>query len=380
MSQGVTQFQPSRLREVREARGLTGVALTELLGLKQSASISQYETDRRVPTLETLRRIADVLRVPIHHFYLPSRPQQQGLLFWRSQAAAARLDRLRAERKYEWLVGVMDYVSSLVSLPPAKFPSPQVPADPRELDDTLIESLATDCRRFWSLGDGPISNVVLLLENNGAVVVRTAMGSDALDAYSHWNHDHGRPYFTLGTDKESAARSLVDTAHELAHMILHRSVEERFFNSGEIHKLMESQAMRFAGAFLLPMTTFAPDLYSVSLDAFVTLKSKWRVSVQAMITRAAHLEIISPDETRRLWIRVARRGWRQHEPLDDTLEPEEPRMIRKCFDLLMDGNFDPDAMAATVALPLSDIEEVCGLPFGYFDNQRESPFKFKLVG
>lgn len=250
MSQGATQFQRHRLREVREARGLTGVALSELLGLNQSASISHYESGRHVPTVETLRRIADVLRVPLHYFYKPARPTPQGLLFWRSQAPAARLDRLRAERKYEWLVGVMDYVASYISLPNAKFPAPAVPADPRDLGDAEIEAIATECRRFWSLGDGPISNVVLLLENNGAVVVRKAMGSESLDAYSHWNHDHGRPYVILGTDKKSAARSLVDAAHELAHMLLHRHVEERHFNSGEVHKLMEAQAMRFAGAFL----------------------------------------------------------------------------------------------------------------------------------
>ena len=45
-----------------------------------------------------------------------------------------------------------------------------------------IEEIATDVRRFWNLGDGPISNVTLLLENNGAIVTRTEMGADNLDA------------------------------------------------------------------------------------------------------------------------------------------------------------------------------------------------------
>lgn len=379
MSQGAAQFQKDRLREAREARGLTGIALAGLIGVRTGASISHYENGRHIPTVETVRRIAEVLRLPMNFFFLAKRQKPEGFLFWRSQSAASGQDRTRAHRKYEWLLGVVDYLSSYIAFPEARFPSFETSADPRDVTEAAIESMAKDCRRFWSLGDQPISNVTLLLENHGAIVVRCSMGSDYLDAYSHWHHEHRRPYLILATDKDSGPRSIVDIAHELGHMVLHRNVEERLFRTGEIHSLMEQQAKRFAGAFLLPPMTFASDLYSITLEAFLAMKPKWRVSVQAMIMRASQLGIVSPDDARRLWIRIARRGWKHEEPLDSTMEIEQPRMVRRCFDLLLDGDFNPEAMAAALALPLFDIEEVCGLPAGYFDNHQGSPLAFKLT-
>lgn len=53
-----------RIRSVRKERGLTQKALGELLGVTQ-ATVAQYETNPNPPKIETLRRIADALAVPV---------------------------------------------------------------------------------------------------------------------------------------------------------------------------------------------------------------------------------------------------------------------------------------------------------------------------
>ncbi len=353
-------------------------ALADLIDVNPSM-VSHYESGRHQPSLETLRRIADTLRLPLHFFQSPAPSHEDRLLFWRSQAAATKLERSRSARRFEWLLSVVNYLEQYVALPPVVFPEFNVPADPRALSDEVIESVASECREFWGLPDGPIPSLVRQLENRGAVVATHALAAKTLDAHSHWHFASQRPYFVIGSDKKSAARFTLNTGHELAHIALHRNIEARLFNDAAVHKLMEQQAMRFAGAFLLPADSFASDLYSVSLDAFVSLKEKWRVSIQAMIKRAETLDLLSSDDARNLWIRLSRRGWRHKEPLDDSLPMEQPSMLRTCFDLLSDRGVDFRAMETALAIPLTDIEEVCGLPSGYFDDQQHATFKFRLV-
>ena len=150
-------------------------------------------------------------------------------------------------------------------------------------------------RRFWGLNDHSISNMVWLIENHGGLVGRMELGSEKLDAFSQWNREESTPYFILGSDKESAARSRYNLAHELGHLSIHRNVSRDLFADKAIFKLIESQANRFAGCFLLPESTFGAEFVRrPTLDLFRSLKNKWNVSIQLMIMRCSDLGIISP--------------------------------------------------------------------------------------
>lgn len=52
----------TRLRELRELRGMSRADLAEAAGMEPSA-ISHWETDRREPTLSNMLRLADALRL-----------------------------------------------------------------------------------------------------------------------------------------------------------------------------------------------------------------------------------------------------------------------------------------------------------------------------
>ncbi len=97
---------------------------------------------------------------------------------------------------------------------------------------------------------------------------------------------------------------------------------------------VESQAHRFAGAFLLPSTSFDEDFFAASLDALCTMKPKWKTSIGTMIMRGRQTNLLSEETARRLWIAYNRRGWRKVEPLDDQLPPEEPAVLRRSYELL----------------------------------------------
>lgn len=371
------RFQGLRLREAREARALTAVALSELVGVN-AAAISHYENGRHVPGSSVFSKLAESLNVPPRMFYMPPRAPRAEVVFWRSRKSATDTQRARPLRRLQWLMDVVDFLSQFIEFPLVSIPGFAGPDDPSELRFEDLEECAANVREEWGLGSGPIGNLVALLEKHGAIVARSEVYAEALDAFSIWRKEDHRPYMTLGSDKQSAARSLIDAAHELGHMLVHRNVQIRDFNKSSLHSLMEKQAMRFAGAFLLPAEAFTNDLYSISLDAFRDLKSKWRVSVAAMISRATDLELINDDQARRLWINLTRRGWRKREPGDDETQPEAPQLLKSAFTMLMDnGVIDPIRLEIELGLRVRDIEAVVGLPDGYLQNQETAPLKFR---
>lgn len=367
MRPGTPGFVGEKLREGREARELTAIALSELIGVTRQA-VSQYEGGAQYPAPYVMRRITEVLRLPYHFFLAPPSPEETDPIFYRSLESATKHARLRAERRFGWLRKIASYLRGLVQFPKVNFPDFGPQGDPRRITDRDIERTAAETRRFWGLKDHSISNIAWLVENNGAVLSRFEMGSDKLDAFSQWNESETAPYFVLGSDKDSAVRSRYDVAHELGHMILHRGIQRERLKDKVLFKLIENQAHRFAGAFLLPESTFSDEfLRSPTLDQFKAIKPKWKASIQFMIMRCFDLGIISSDQKTRLFANLSARGWRRREPLDDEIEPERPRFLRRSIELLIDRQvIAPTEIPFRLKLSARDIEELAGLDLGYF--------------
>jgi transcriptional regulator with XRE-family HTH domain len=63
---------PERLKQARMKKGMTQQKLGELLGLdpnNASARMNQYERGKHNPDYTTMKRISDILDVPVSYFY-----------------------------------------------------------------------------------------------------------------------------------------------------------------------------------------------------------------------------------------------------------------------------------------------------------------------
>lgn len=362
MKPGTPGFVGARLREAREARGLSQIGFANLLGISRQA-VSQYEANEITPGPQVMRTIADRLNMPITFFRTQGRELDLGTIFFRSMASEVRLQRARAKRRYAWLQTIADYVRDYVDLPLVDLPKLDLSSDPKMITTEHIENAASELRQYWQLGSGPISNVVWLLENRGVIIARDELGAIELDAFSSWVD--GNPAIVLGSDKASAVRSRYDAGHELGHLILHRHVDEARLDRRGDFKLIESHAHRFAGAFLLPSESFAEDFWIGSIDELMAIKPKWRLSVGAMIHRAEDLELVPAEQARRLWRSRSRRGWLRQEPLDDELPIEQPQLLRRAFELMVgEGGLSREEILHHLPYPPTDIEDLAGLPHG----------------
>lgn len=355
-------FSPGRLRELREVRGLSQVQLAEMLSLT-NAAISAYEHGRSRPSLTVLEAAAVVLNAPVQFFLRAERERRPGVAFYRSLSSATKRARTRAEHRLQWLMDIVSYMDDLVELPAVNLPRFDLPDNPLQLTDNDIETLASETRTFWGMGDGPIANVMRLLENQGVVATLDNIGAHALDSLTYRTPD--RPYIIVGKEKGTAVRWRYDTAHELGHLVMHAHLDQRTVSRSVEAKEIEAQAHRFAGAFLLPLRPFADDFYSASLDTLYSMKAKWRVSIAAMISRASKADLIRPETAERLWINYSRRGWRRQEPLDDQLVHEVPRTLARAESVILGEGHGAEGIRQALALADADIEALCCLPTGY---------------
>jgi Zn-dependent peptidase ImmA (M78 family) len=174
----------------------------------------------------------------------------------------------------------------------------------------------------------------------------------------------------IGKDEQSAFRTRFNVCHELGHLVLHKNVSPPEFADKNHFKVIEAQADRFAAAFLTPATTFSQEIRKPSLDGFRALKPRWKTSIKQMIHRAQDLDIISREEARSLYINYNRRRWNTQEPLDDTENIEEPRLVRRVFEAVIENSII-DRSQITAALPFNpdEVEELASLPHGYLDEE-----------
>jgi Zn-dependent peptidase ImmA (M78 family) len=248
--------------------------------------------------------------------------------------------------------------------------------DFKELRAEDIEYCASELREYWRVGEGPIEDLLMLIENAGIIVGEDDMGSLKLDGLSRWPIDGVRPYMLLARDKKAGVRRRLDAAHELGHLVLHRNLNQKDLD-GHFY-LIEEQAMAFAGAFLLPPREFPEDVYSLSLDALISIKEKWLVSVGAMIKRLANLRIIQHDYERRLWQYYSLRKWRGREPLDDRLPIEVPHNLRDGIEIVIGESVcTPGELLHKIGLLSEDICGLTGLPENFFDPEPENVVRLR---
>lgn len=325
-------FQGWRLKQAREAYGLSLESLGELVGVSKQA-ISKIENGQSEPSPEVFLRLCQALKRPTNFFYSKSAANfTDQTVFFRRLKKSPVPSQKSARVIAEWSVEVFRNILSKVRLPSYSIPSYE--KDLLEIDSDYIEECAQNLRLELGLGDQPISNLTKILESRGLLIIRTRFYDERIDALSVFDRKNNRPFVALNSDKASAVRSRFDLAHELGHIVMHSHLADEDFKAH--YNLIETQAHRFASAFLMPKSGFRKYIFSASLNELKSIKKIWGTSIAAMIYRLKDLGILSQDETTKTWKNYARRGWRGDEPFDDEIKPEVPELMRRSIHLLIE--------------------------------------------
>ena len=357
---------PSRMRDARLAKGWNQSELASLIGISRQA-VSAFEQGEKGPEADTMLRIASTLDQSISYFVNDDAPTfgETSVLFMRAFGAETKRRNLKCEVLGKWFVQTSRYFFDLIKFPDVSIPSRSpVSGDGRYSIDE-IEDAAEACRLMWGLGLGPISNVLGLLENNGVIVCRSELQEEDIEAFSFWNGS--RPFVFLASRKDSAVRARFDAAHELGHLVLHRWIGPEELEDPKTLKLIEAEANRFAGAFLMPRQSFQNEIFTTRLDAFVDLKRRWKVAIQAMVYRCKNLGIFDDDQITNLYKQISFRKWRTKEPLDDQISMETPKLLQRAAEIVLNsGKRMADQIVNDLCLSAKTLSALIGLPVDLF--------------
>lgn len=290
----------------REYRGLTQKALAEQSGVTRQQIANLEKGATLSPAPETLAALAEVLRFSEDFFRAPPPvgPSEGVLHFRGAQRASKRTVRQLRAQAVLWTA----LIDRLVELTPS-WPQDGLALPEADADDA--EAAAAAARTAWGLKtDGPIDNMVRLLERQGAAIGLFRGEVAGVDAYS-WRGS--RPLVLCNIDRSAPSRARFSLAHEAAHLALHKGLDTE-------DPRREGQADRFASALLMPKVPFFREFPRAGrrLDwtGMMKMKVRWGVSISALVHRASDLGLLSRVESRKAWIHISKNGWRKTEPYE----------------------------------------------------------------
>ncbi|MDF7673547.1 XRE family transcriptional regulator [Acetobacteraceae bacterium ESL0709] len=366
---GLQGFRSERLQQILRVRRLTQLQLANLVNVS-TPSVSNWCKGKQFPNRETVEKLAQVLNVQ-PELFLAEYESGIGHVCFRSDAAALKRGRDMLYGRLEWGEEVAERLEEFLDFPDVNLPDFRFKS-PEEITDEDIEEAARQCRKLWKLGKSPIQDLALAAEGAGIILIREVTGIPNIEGLSGWSMRLNRPLVLLSADKENGYRSRFDLAHEIGHLCLHRHVPKELH--AQFHSLMEKQVHKFAGALLLPAESIAKEtsIYP-TWDELLLLKKKWGVSAAAILMRLLALEIVSEERTREMFQRRSARWGRRAEPGDDCLPPEKPRLLRRSVEMLVKENIMPlSGLLRHLQLSTCDLENLLGLPEGYFSSQHEA--------
>ncbi|GAA2062176.1 XRE family transcriptional regulator [Polymorphospora rubra] len=333
----VAAFEPHALGLARRWRRMRKNELARQIGVT-AAAVSQYELGQARPSAAVLARLALALGMPVEFFAagIPT-PATPGHAHFRSLRATSQAERDQAEAFGEIAWRVVEVVGRHLRLPPLRLPHLDLP-EPTRVED--VRAAAAAAREAFDLGAAPVPHMVRLLEAYGVIVLALPDASERVDAFSHWYGQ--RPFVFLNPAKDDKARSRMDAAHELGHLLLHHDAEPG-------SQILEREATTFASEFLVPGPVLAEELPArLDFDRLHELKRRWGISLKALVYRGHDLGVYREHTYRRGMGLLAQ--WGYPEPGD--LGPrEQPSLLGRAVELLEQQQVTTESLAARAGLP-----------------------------
>ena len=327
-SVSLNEFYGDRLRLARMLASLSMDELGSRVGVSRQF-IHKLENNTNEPTGDLRAALSAVLEVDTAFFSSPIvRPVREDDCHFRKLSTAPRTILAQTAARGTIAEAIVEALDRRMTLPQVNFPDA---GNPGSMED--VERAAETARQHWHLGlDAPITNMTRVLENAGAIVVHFDDISDRIDALSIARR---RPLIVRSSAKTAAVRLRFDLAHEAGHLVMHQGIV-----TGD--KLTESQAHRFASAFLTPRKAFAKEFPRTRrmLDwaGLYAMKRRWKVSVRAIIRRAFDLGLIDAAQYRTGNIHLTKSGQAKAEKYDEIIDPERPELLYSALSWLVEND------------------------------------------
>ena len=338
-----------RLKLARSAAGLSLRELqTKIENRVTTQVIAKYERNEAMPGSAALIALSDALDVSVD--YLLGDPDMDfEIVEHRKKANTTKREKSHIEAQALYFLERYLLVEEWLHLPSVKWHNPL--KAPIRRDVSEADHVAGILRDHWSVGRGPIPNLVELLEEQGIKVLAVALTNiRGLTARVRWAEKDAVPVIVVNR-KTCGACQRFTLARELGHMVM--DVANGLDG--------EKAAHRFAGAFLMPAEALRAEISkrgtAIGWEELSELKQRFGVSAPVIAYRCKDLGIFSAATFRRQFKDFGRFGWRRP-PCQEPHERggvETRRFKRLTFRALAQGEISRSKAATLLGISVHDL-------------------------
>ena len=268
-------------------------------------AITHYESGMRKPDMVIIKKMAEVLGVRVSDFLAV---RNENLVFGHgefrknSTLSATQQEYVRecVEEYFNRFMNIVEILGGEVL--------PSAPVTNKLLLSPDNESNAQALRKHLGLAvDGPIANIVELLENKGILFSMCKIENDKFSGMNGFIND--RPYIIIN-ETMSPERNRSTIVHELAHLMFS-------WPQDMDDKQVEAIATAISGAFLFPRLDALRELgirRSGLSNDMLLVAQEYGISMFLLMKRASLLRIISESTEKNFYIWASKVGWRKNEP------------------------------------------------------------------
>jgi Zn-dependent peptidase ImmA (M78 family)/transcriptional regulator with XRE-family HTH domain len=336
----------TRVRGARMLERRTAKSVAEAIGLS-SPRYSQIEDAEDGTSIdrETLHRLSETLG--FDEAYFESRTDvevdRRALCF----RAKKSMTKAQVEQVAGWarLSGelIVDVIERTMTVIPLSLPDVS--------DGPTPEEAAHRFRELRGLAPfAPIGEMARELEKSGVYIVSAEFANDdnpKHDAVSTWVGRRQEHALVMLRSIDSWERTRMSLAHEAGHLVLHRE---------EQPEDREDQAFAFATELLTPAEAIRREWPArATLSNLLPMKSKWGVSLSALVMRGNKLGLLSDVQGRSLYKQLSSRrtygtdiSWMKREPGAGDRAVEKPILLARMLELAFRDNIDVGTLSRMV--------------------------------
>jgi len=305
------------LRYFRLKKGMTKKALADQANVTPMA-ITNYESGKRKPDMETMKRLAKALDVRVSDF-LATRSKDivfaHGEFRKNTKLSQSQQDFVReaTEEYFSRFMTIQDILGGTV-LPDA----PNCYVLPLTDHD---EENAASLRKYLDFpSNGPIEGLTSKLENKGILIYECDVGNRNFSGMNGFIDD--MPYIVINPSM-TPERIRSTIVHELAHLMF-------AWPENMQDEEIEKKATSISGAFLFPKNDAIHKLgirrSSITNDMTLVAK-EYGISMMLLVKRSEIAKIISHAVAQNFFIRASQAGWRTAEP--SRIKADPPSLFKQ---------------------------------------------------
>lgn len=339
-----------RFRSARLMNGFSLQDLADALDNKLSRqALHRYEKGDVIPDAEKINMLSKALKVSSDHFFRTTKVKLSDVEYRKLSKMPQKDAAIINEKTKEYLSRYLE-LEEILGLQ-NEFDHPLKDFPPVASYEE-VNKAAEILREKWSLGKGPIFNIVELLEDKNIKVVKldVAEDFDGLQTFVNGNI----PVVAYNVRKANKPDRIRFTLlHELAHLLL------KFANISEKEK--ETLCHEFSGAMLLPEETIKMELGAhrnkLSALELGNIKKQYGISMQAIVMRAKACGIINDHYTKQFFFFMKQVNWRVDEPVEYQGAEESNRFEQLLFRALIEDQISMSKAASLSNQSLAEFKK-----------------------